>query len=104
MANETMKKMNNFEQDLAIVKQVIGEYTKIDQAKIKLESTLQGNLGVDSIGAVCIIFKLEHKLKSEIPFFGEIELADINEGDPIVENLVKAMQGVRQKFSWAFNK
>jgi acyl carrier protein len=63
MANANFKK-ENIEKT---IKEVLADRLDIDIKKVKNDLTLSGDLGMDSFGAVELIFELKDKFGIEIP-------------------------------------
>jgi len=80
------------------------EALNVDQEDIKLTSTLQGDLGAESIDFLDIVFRLEREFGIKIPR-GELFPESIFQGDPdFVENgkvTPKGLDELRQRMPFA---
>lgn len=68
------------------VKEILAEELDLDMEEIKAESTLQGDLGADSLDVVEIVMALEDEFDLEIP---DEETANIKAVQDIVNYIEK---------------
>lgn len=63
------------------LKRIISEYADIDASEIDENMSLQGNIGIDSFGLVCMLMDIEDAFNIKIPDY-ELKnfqtLSDIN--------------------------
>jgi len=64
------------------VKEILADQLDIDLKKIKLDSDLVDDLGMDSLGAVEVMYEIREKLGVDIP---ESELSRIEKVKDIIE-------------------
>lgn len=64
------------------VKEILAKRLNIEQGKISPESKLVEDLGMDSFGAIEVVFELEDRFKIEIP---EKDLAEAKKVEDIVK-------------------
>jgi len=88
----------------AKVSATLVEALNVDEEEITRESTLQGDLGAESIDFLDIVFRLEREFGIKIPR-GELFPESIFQGDPeFVENgrvTVKGIDELRQRMPFA---
>src|SRR2546430_1581015 len=86
------------------VSNTLVEALNVDEAEVKPESTLQGDLGAESIDFLDIVFRLEREFGIKIPR-GELFPESIFQGDPeLVQNgkvTAKGMDELRSKMPFA---
>ena len=49
------------------LKRIISEYADIDASEISEDMSLQGNIGIDSFGLVCMLMDIENTFNIKIP-------------------------------------
>jgi acyl carrier protein len=88
----------------AKVSATLSESLNVEEEKIKPASTLQGDLGAESIDFLDIVFRLEREFGIKIPR-GELFPESIFQGDPeFVQNgrvTDKGLQELRQRMPFA---
>jgi acyl carrier protein len=86
------------------VSSTLVEALNVDEDDVKLTSTLQGDLGAESIDFLDIVFRLEREFNIKIPR-GELFPESIFQGDPeFVQNgkvTQKGLDELRQKMPFA---
>jgi acyl carrier protein len=86
------------------VSETLVEALNVDEEDIRPDSTLQGDLGAESIDFLDIVFRLEREFGIKIPR-GELFPESIFQGDPeFVQNGVvtaKGMQELRERMPFA---
>src|SRR3954464_6331871 len=88
----------------AKVSATLVEALNVDEAEVKPGSTLQGDLGAESIDFLDIVFRLEREFGIKIPR-GELFPESIFQGDPeLVQNgkvTAKGLAELREKMPFA---
>jgi len=86
------------------VSNTLVEALNVDEAEVKPDSTLQGDLGAESIDFLDIVFRLEREFGIKIPR-GELFPESIFQGDPeLVQNgqvTARGMEELRSKMPFA---
>ncbi|MFL5340404.1 MAG: acyl carrier protein [Gemmataceae bacterium] len=86
------------------VSNTLVEALNVDESEVKPGSTLQGDLGAESIDFLDIVFRLEREFGIKIPR-GELFPESIFQGDPdLVQNgqvTAKGMEELRSKMPFA---